>query len=144
MCWKRIGDPRQIDLEDELSEYGLTASNGPTGPPSPSGPDAPETAEPTTATVVAGVKMVRHHKGRATISTGFLRLFQESSPATFIASREGPLGDAYMVTLSLELDVGQWAQLLGLLTMPGENVSVVVAFDPTTPNLAPSTTAPST
>jgi len=130
------------------SDYGLNNSDGRIGEPIPSESGAPESApEDTPASVdEAGVRMVRHHRGRSDISVSFLHL-TEACQGTFTALKGGPL-EGYTVTLSCALTSTKYADLIRMLettpSTPGKTVSVVVKFEPTTPNLVPSTIAPST
>ncbi len=124
--------PDQLPLPLKLSDNGSTDSRGPTGEPSPSA----ELSD----------LMVRLHHGVSDISVGSL-LIQTIAPGTFVALKAGPL-DGYTVTLSFALTSSYYATLIEALErtsgIAGENVSVAVKFEPTTQNLAQSTTAPST
>jgi len=138
----------RLPLNDEtppssLSEIGSQLSDGPIGEHSRSESDAPKTVSANTAMKAAGVSLVRRHQGLAIISTGFLTRFTDR-PATFIALREDHGAGEVMVTLSIKLPLDQWKRLEGALITPGTNGSVVVKFDPTTPNEAPPTTSAST
>jgi len=123
--------PQDNELHDqkespELSATGSKDSNGVTGEPSPS-------------EELSG-RMVRHHKGLITISTGLLTRHEEC-PATFIAlSLED--SDAYMVTLSCVLTSIQYGQIVSSLSMPGVTGSVAAKFEPMTPNLVPQDIVP--
>jgi len=113
------------------SENGSAASLGPTGEPSPSGQHL--------------VSMVRQHKGLSDISVSSL-LVMDKCPATFTALKLDAL-DGYTVTLSFGLTSSQYGDLISMLeanaSLDGDNVSVGVKFEPTTPNLVPQDTAPS-
>jgi len=130
--------------DEKFSATGSPNSTGHPGEPSPSDPDAPETVSRSTYANGVGVSMVRRHNGRFTISVGLLTCYRDLEPATFIVLKGGALGDALTVTLCCELTRSQWQSLERALTMPGDSGSVVVKFEPTTENLVPPTTSPST
>jgi len=113
-------------------ETGSTDSHGPTGQPSP--------------LESHGARLVRQHQGVSTTSVGSL-ILTEGRPGSFAALKRGHL-DGYMVTLSCVLTSSEYGSLIKMLeTTPGiagENASVVVRFEPMTPNEVPPTTAPST
>jgi len=109
-------------------EAGLEDSNGATGEPS--------LLDPLTG------RMVRHHKGLATISTGFLTRIA-GRPATFIVLKQDD-SEGYTATLSCDLTSAQWATMLSALSMPGETAMVDVNFEPMTPNLVPQDIVPNT
>ena len=127
-----LGDSPEEDDSPEPLESGLADSNGPTGEPLPS--------------EGSGVRMVRRHHGLSTISVSSL-ILTERVPGTFVALKGVGLGE-YTVTLSLGLTSTQYAALIATLEQqpgtPGGNVSVGVKFEPTTQNLVPQDTAPST
>jgi len=137
--------PEESKPTDEPpSGNGSPDSTGRPGGPSPSDPAAPDIAPLNMSTKAGGVRMVRHHRGRSTISVGLLTRFQDLEPASFIALSGVGSAGVHTVTLSLELTRVQWESLERALTMPGSNVSVAVSFEPTTENLVPLITSPST
>jgi len=127
-----IGDAERIGQLRLPLDGGSEDSNGPTGEPLPSG-------------LVLGT-MVRRHKGRSTIYVTSLTV-TEDTPGTFSALKVDDLG-GYMVTLSCVMTSSQYAALIQALEKPlfdtGNHVSVGHRFVPTTPNLVPQDTAPST
>lgn len=114
------------------SQSGSTDSLGPTGEPLP--------------LAARGATLVRRHQGLSTISVGFLILHEEV-PATFLALKQDD-SDVYMVTLSFALTSIGYANFIqtleGISGIDGENVTVVVKFEPTTQNSVRPTIAPST
>jgi len=127
-------------MAESSSGNGLADSTGHPGEPSPSDPVAPDIAPKTTSTRAGGVRMVRHHRGRSTISVGLLTRFPDLEPASFIVLSGAGSGDALTVTLSCELTRVQWESLERALTIVGSNALVDVSFAPTTENLVPLTT----
>jgi len=148
MC--RETDPLQLELEDQISgellENGSGSSPGLTGEPLPSESDAGTDADGITPINGAGVRMVRRHQGLTDMSVSSLCL-AEKLPGTFVALKREGL-DGYTVMLSCALTSSEYASVISTLeTMPsmlGRPVSVGVRFEPTTPNLVPPDTAPST
>jgi len=122
----------QMRARSLRSETGSPNSDGLTGGPSP--------------LEERGARLVRHHRGLFDISVGSL-LIENLVPGTFVALRRGAL-DVYMVTLSFALTNTRYGEIISRLEstsgVAGENVTVGVTFEPTTPNLVPPTTAPST
>jgi len=126
--------------EESSSVNGSPDSNGPPGGLSPSDQDAPDTAPSTMNTSEGGVRMVRRHNGRFTISAGLLTHLKGLESGTFIVLSGVGSAGAHTVTLSCELTRAQWHQLERALIMPGGTGTVAVRFEPTTPNLVPSIT----
>jgi len=124
--------PDQLPLPLESSGSGSMNSNGPTGLPLRS--DS------------SGARMVRHHKGLTDMLVGSLKVNQEGLGIFTALKRDGLEG--FIVTLSCALTNSEYATLVSTLEARpltlGENASVAVRFEPTTPNLVPATTAPST
>jgi len=135
MCPESKKEREQIDhwlLKYEPSANGSGATNGPTSEPSLSG----RLSEMT----------VRLHRGLSHLSVTGLTL-TEDVPGTFTALKRADL-DGFTVMLSCALTSSQYAALISNLeggpTALGENASVGVVFEPSTPNLVRPTIALST
>jgi len=129
---RRSGARQGVGCRSEPSESGSTPSPGPTGPPSLSDRLSDMT--------------VRLHQGLSHMSVGSLSATRDI-PGTFAALKKGGL-DGYTLMLSCALTSTEYGALIAALEGPptvlGESVSVALEFVPTTPNLVPPTTAPST